>query len=503
MKMKRKFGLATLAATLAGTGIMGGLMATPVLADPPNQSTDVIPYFSENEDPNLAITKCIPTGKGTDISSIAVDRTFTFKFEYMPSQTVVDGGGSQSQVPDHTSAASGPAIADKSVTINPGTASTAAGSGVNGGNNGAAATTTLKTSDATTDYYKAETADWLQASAWNSAATGVHVYKVTETSYTPAFTNKTLDQVAVGEYAETLEQSKAEYRVYVYVRAKEQGTGNYVYAVTVAKVKDDAGNPIDDDKIKKDDPLSGTQGELSDFEFNNTFTRQLKTGDSPIEKPYSVYKQVIGLADNNTSPNGLKNNEVLFGTTDDTTPNSTWARERGAKADKFKFDIKLTRAAQDTATSYNAYIYTTKDNSTWNKGTTPITFTFDANGVAEVKDIELCHYQALAFEDDLAVGTLYEVTEHDYKTTAHSNSGYEYTPYIGSPTNSSSVTDSGSVVDSDVKAKSVYFNDAEAGTTPMGILTNYLPFFIIIGGAIAGAVAIAVAKGKKRGNTVQ
>jgi len=501
MKMKRKFGLATLAATLAGTGIMGGLMATPVLADPPNQATDVIAYYGENEDPNLAITKSIPTGKGTDITSISADRTYTFTFAYKASQTVKDGGGSASSVPDLTSAASGPAIAPKSVTINPANASTTAGSGVNGGNNAGAATTVLKTSDATTDYYKAETADWLNAADWKTAATGVHVYEVTETSVSPAFTNKTLNDVAVGEYAEQLDQSQAVYRVYVYVKEKKSTPGeNYVWAVTIAKTTNDDGSAVPADDVEKEGGESGSGGELSDFEFNNKFSRQLKTDDDdPTKKPYGVYKQVIGVDGDNDSPNGLNSDEVLFGSSDSTT----WSTTRGTSADRFKFDIKLTRAASDTTASYDAYVYTTKDNNTWTKGTQKYTFTFDSNGVAEVKDIELCHYQALAFGDELPVGTGYEVTEHDYKTTAHANSGYTYTPYVGSTTNSSSVTDSGSVVDGDVKAKSTYFNDAESGTTPTGILTNYLPFFIIIGGAIAGAVAIAVVKGKKRSDTVQ
>lgn len=498
--MKRKFGLATLAATLAGTGIMGGLLATPVLADPPNQNTDVIPYYDEDQDPNLAITKSIPTGKGTDVSAgqIATARTYKFEFVAKPGTTVQDGGGSASQVDDLISAATSPVIDAKTVTVDPANASTTEGSGKNSGNNGTAATTTLKNGDDTTDYYKAETADWLIADDWKTAAPGVHVYEVTETEIDPAFTNKTLDQAAAGETVEQLEKSQAVYRVYVYVREKKNTPNeNYVYAITVAKTTDDNGTQIQSDKIEKENSESGAQGELSDFEFNNKYTKQTKTDDDdPRKKPYGIYKQVLGLADDNNSPNGLTNNEVMFGSDTD----GDWATARGAKADKFKFDVTLTRGTSDTATSYDAYIYTTKDNSTWSKGE-KVTFTFGADGKA-TQSVELTHYQALAFEDNLAIGTGYEVTEQDYKTTAHANSGYEYTPYVGSTAGSSGAVDKGTVADN-AESKSLYFNDAESGTTPTGILTNYLPFFIIIGGAIAGAVAIAVAKGKRRNDTVQ
>ena len=504
MKMKRKFGIATLAATLAGTGIMGGFMSTSVLADPPNQNTDVIPYYDETADPNLAITKSIPTGKGTNVSEgqIATPRTYTFTFTKKPGTEVPDGGGSASTVENLTSPADAtqtPDIGPVSVTVDPKNASTDAGSGQNTNNGENSATTTLKTSDDTTDYYKAETQDWLIKDDWKNAPVGVHVYEVTETAIDPTLDNKDISAAAPGETVETLTQSQAVYRVYVYVREKTNTPGeNYVYAVTVAKTKDDNGTQIAQDKIEKENSESGAQGELSDFEYNNNYKKQTKPeDDDPRKKPYGVYKQVLGMSDNNESPNQLTNNEVMFGSE---TVSDDWATTRGAKADKFKFTITLTRGNADNAESYDAYIYTSKDNDKYNKGD-KVTFEFGADGKA-TKTVELAHYQCLAFEDNLPVGTGYEVVEDEYKP--HTNSGYDYTVYVGATSNPESTDrkDSGTVKEN-AESKSLYFNDAESGTTPTGVLTNYLPFFIIIGGAIAGAVAIVVAKGKKRGDSVQ
>lgn len=512
MKMKRKFGFATLAATLAGTGIMGGLMATPVIADPANPTNNTkgtISYYEEDFDPTLVITKCIPTGAGTDITSIGQDRTYTFDFTALENVTVNNGGGSDPQqggtgVPATLTSLKGPDIASVSATVNPATAKTKeqnANAGLTGTN------TTRKTSDTTSDYYRAESGDWLDAAQFENLAEGVYVYEIKENAtYTPSFTSTTLDQVAVGEYAETLKRSEAVYRAYIYVKPRataSAGKTSYIWAVTVAKVVDDGGTEIPVDEIKKYNPATGGDGELSTVEFNNEFVRQQKTGDdNPKLKPYSLSKEVIGLDDTSPDPYSLSRNMVLYGS----ETQSDFATTRGAKAEKFDFTLKLTRADHDTTASYNAYIYTSENGTKWNKDATPVVFTFQKDTVTgkyvATKTITLAHYQCLAFEDNLAVGTGYEVEEADYLSTASTNSGYKFTPYVNDKTTSKK-SDSGQVVDSAVKAKSEFYNDAESGTTPAGILTNYLPFFIIIGGAIAGAVAIAVAKGKRRNNTVQ
>ena len=154
MKMKRKFGIATIAATLAGTGIMGGLMATPVIAaDPTKDTKGTIAYYAEGVDPTLVITKCIPTGTGTDVTSISQDRTFTFDFTALENVTVNNGGGGDPQqggtgVPSTLTSKKGPEIASVSATVNPGKAKTTAqdaNAGLTGTN------TTRKSSDTSTD----------------------------------------------------------------------------------------------------------------------------------------------------------------------------------------------------------------------------------------------------------------------------------------------------------------------------------------------------------------
>lgn len=270
---------------------------------------------------------------------------------------------------------------------------------------------------------------------------GEYEYKVTETQAVTGYTVDTDN--------ETMQYSKAEYKMSVIVNNKADGSGVYVKYVVVDRVANDAGSAEAAKVTPGDDVTANT------FTFTNIFTRagSLLDGKSPLE----ITKTVTG--------------------------------DAGDKTKEFEFNLTLTKSATESAavTEYPAVI--TRADGTTENVTVPVgaAYTF-----------KLRHGDKLSFDKTgtypgtLPAGTRYTVAE-----TA-----------VGGYTTSSEVKENGGTATTinDVTAANKLVGDHEnyarytnekGVTPPTGILINNLPFILLIGVAIGAFVLFIAAKRRR------
>lgn len=270
---------------------------------------------------------------------------------------------------------------------------------------------------------------------------GEYEYKVTEKQAVTGYT--------VDADNETLQYSKAEYKMSVIVNNKADGSGVYVKYVVVDRVLNDAGT-AEAAKVTPDDDVTANT-----FTFTNVFTRagSLLDGNTPLE----ITKTVTG--------------------------------DAGDKTKEFEFTLTLTKSATEGAavTEYPAVI-TRVDGSKENV-TVPVgaAYTFQLK-----HGDKLSFDKAGAFPGTLPAGTRYTVAETavgGYITSA------EVKENGGTATTVNDVTAANKLV-GDHENYARYTN--EKGTTPpTGILINNLPFILLIGVAIGAFVLIIAAKRRR------
>lgn len=298
---------------------------------------------------------------------------------------------------------------------------------------------------------------------------GVYAYTVTETSNTYTIVDAT---------KEALVYSKAEYKVFIVVENGDAGL--YISGFTVVKTKTDDGIP----GTEKVDPTPGgntTTGDGdSDMEFQNIYNRTGNTVDPTNPDPEESY---------------AKNGAL-----------SVWKEITGDLADMTKkFDFSLTvnkpaildKLAAQNGGTYPTYTATFVDAATGSaiEGATPVTVIFDKDTAQITKEFQLGHNQKLKF-DTLPAGTTYSLTE---------NAGTKITNYdttiTGKADNAvfseakNTMTTSNKLVGEKPNYTKVENNYNSQPIT--GIVTENLPFILLIAAAVLGFAAYLVVKRRK------
>lgn len=299
-------------------------------------------------------------------------------------------------------------------------------------------------------------------------------------------------------YDEVFNVSQAKYQLRVYVK-KSPTTGNlYISAITLVQTHTDAGEEIP--APPKKDPTPGgdiTTYETSQLEFQNKFVKTEQTPPSPYDQPYELSKRVTGVD---------QDEKILH---------------------EQMFDFQVTMTLPDGADKkvYKAY-YWDSDNGTsftaLNEGGSQKTTDFDfttATGNTITVPVSLGHDQKITF-NDVPAGTTFTVIEDDYFTTGVEGSNkdssnnpitYKLKAIIDGgtvPTDDEAPTEAARTagptsVPQGGSAATAYVNDGNSGTTPAGIVMQYLPFFVMIALAIAALAALTIAKGARRARAAQ
>lgn len=503
MKLKKLF-----AGILAATMVMAA--ALPVMADPndqiyDNQTVKRIP-------PDVAITKAVAAPAGTDVSAIG-ERTYTFTFTQIAGEYDADGdAGSKtikSWAPDDSVAGydvDKVDIASVSATVNPDTAKTITELPEAGRNTQTAPAYAQKRTENGTDYYMMETPNFLGFMDKNTFKPGVYAYEVVEVQPTqnPETSEEVID--ADTKYINEYKYSTAKYRMLLYVDDlpddHADAPGTYIWAMTVVKVEED-GQPIQDDP--KDDPTAGgsgnKEGDLSHFQFDNVFKRT-KDSKNPQESSYKVQKRVEGVS------NLTFKDDILFGT----------------NAQKYQFTVNIIDNplyAKDT-NEYKAQIYRIAESNSTDPDTkvgSELIFN-KANNWAQT--VLLAHNEYLAFEK-LPDGTNFKVKEANYTEDAvagessqvgtlnadwHDASGNTDTKIKAYVTTfeGADASPDGNILKAQGQVgegagqyrTTLYKNNADKGTTPAGIIMQYLPFVVIIALALVALIAYVLVKGRRR-----
>lgn len=298
---------------------------------------------------------------------------------------------------------------------------------------------------------------------------GVYAYTVTETANTYTITDAA---------KEAMVYSKAEYKVFVVVQNGESGL--YISGFTVVQTKKDDGT----DGTAKVDPTPGgneTTGDGdSDMEFQNIYNRTGNTVDPTDPNP-----------DENYSKNGAL---------------SAWKEVTGALADMTKkFDFSLTvnkpaildKLVAQSGGQYPAYKATIVDATTGEaiEGAEEVTVTFDKTTAPITKTFKLGHNQKLKF-DTLPVGTTYSLTENNgNKITNYDTTITGKADNVAFAETKGTMTTSNKLVGEKANYTKVENNYNDQPIT--GIVTENLPFILLIAAAVLGFAAYLVVKRRK------
>lgn len=578
MKFKKAFGIASLAATLSTTGILGGFASTV-------GAQDTIPMYRPGqkiEDIDVAFTKSLAAPSDIDPNEIP-SLYYNFEMTERASEDVYVAGepvemyqvaGKNFANMDTAKAALAVELSkdvseltdteieegikkitanfDKTKTgsltgtknlevfIDPANSKTYAEDATAGRQGD---TLTQKKVDGDVTYYRHETGNFLEGLTFNAA--GVYAYDVveTQTAYkkankTDAWTNVETEPNpnpnADGSWVEQkIVMSQQRYRLYIYTEEDPANQGEYlIWAMTAVEVDKTDGNIVKGEK--KDMTVGGNaniDGDLSNVEFNNAYKKVNHSGKNPQVAGYGVQKRVEGVKN-------AKGTYIEGGANTPYNDESILFGKNGVPAEQFDFDVTITRNslyAEDT--SYIGYVvasttggtswqYVKSDGTLAPMGTVPAVdgsdkgqykyyeFEFTDTKNADTKKVTLSHYQKLAFAD-IPVGTGYSVAEDDYREGGKLYGDAEkFTPddpenklkFIKTSVNGVDVTETGRLTEGSVPTDpftSEYINNAKQGTSPTGIITNILPFIVIIGGAAVALAVAVVVKGKKRGNEAQ
>ena len=479
MIIKKALAIATSVALLA-TMSVATVFAEPIKELGPNDNSKV----------DARVTKALTAGKSTDIDSLIKSLEYTFDFEQI-SVKVKDGSPSSTVEYDSISTTEQAIpITSQKITVEDKTENYA-------------------TDNSATDYYRKESGNFLAGFASKVRYQGIYVYKITEKNdvdakltaagWTKAGNEYTRTDHQVGDkkFDETFTMSQAEYQLRIYTKLRPGSTGGiagayYVSAITLVQTKTDAGETIDNGP-KKDPTYGGDQTtyKTSQLEFQNKYIKtEKKDPDDPTGQPYEISKRVTGVD---------QDDKILHGGT------------------KFRFTVKMTLPDAAEKKVYEARIFESDNGSSY-KPKTGGTVTFDFAGLtgdSVTKVIELEHHDKVTFPG-VPVGTTFTTIEDDYFTTGIEGSNKDPNDSTKNLTYKLKAVINGGAVPSDADAPleatrtdvqtvasnaskaSAYVNDGNTGTTPAGVIMQYLPFMIIILLAIAALIAMAIIKSKRR-----
>lgn len=306
--------------------------------------------------------------------------------------------------------------------------------------------------------------DFANVAAFTKA--GRYQFDVVETENT----NAAID----ADTAQTLKYSKEKYLVTIDVANKADGSGLYIRNIAVQKYNTDGTLGA------KVNPTVPTGGEGSDFNYTNTYVKNLPTNpdggdptdpDNPSKDNTGLFveKEVKGLNDADPSD--------------------------ADKAAQFTFTVKVTAPSLSDKTSYKAKVVDTNATdktaavdvtTTAAKDSTTKELTFTSGTEATVV---LKHGYRLVFED-LDVGAKYEVAE-----TA--DAGYS-TKYVKTENGTAAQAAEGLAIAetkiTEGKDSAEYVNTNKNSDTPTGILINNLPYIALALVAIGGLVAYVVVR---------
>lgn len=521
MKLKKFF-----AGLLAATMLIGTMGITAFADnDPGNVTGQSILEYGEGQTPQVGLTKSVASGHGVGIPEL----DYHFVIEQVEGLTVRDGapGGESKTYTVEPKPTSGDSLdIAGTVKVSPTEANKLA-------------ETQYGYSD-TTDYYKLESANLLKDVVIPTTITGItdpnpngvaiYAYRITEklgedyTGWTKDnnYTYHTPEPATTteGEFNEKLVLSRAEYIMYVYTKPKADGSGRYIFAITCVQTLDDKGEEVQtvDKKNITIGGSTGIDGDFSEMEFQNDYLKTPVTDeDDPNGQPFEISKKVTGV-DNDQKL--LKEQTYEFDVTvtkadaDDATKaiGRLWDSDDGENYYPVEF----------TGTGTEGVDYVTHDaDSTWaDKKQAIVVFTYGADGTA-TETVNLKNNQKITFPE-VAAGTSFKVEEKDYFTETilkgkDNTTEYPLYPVVngGDATNPRPADDAtaeakktavdkarvyeGATVATGDMIAAAYVNDGSKGTTPTGIIMQYLPFFVIIALAVLALIAVVIVKGRKRG----
>lgn len=484
-----------LAAVFSATLIMG--LATAVSADNGTTNTGGALVSGDGTNVQAAIIKELDTGIGTPLTS----DVFTFSFE--PKQTVssvtakLENGTTVTMpAPEDVQTSGHPAIADIKITYDPAGTAQAPAANVRDTVYTAA---TQKETDTTNrmDRYRFSTGNFLHGVDITSVSTGIYVYEVKEKSWVHT-------ALASANGTEETVQSQAIYDIYLYIDENDNGD-NYIKAIGVVMKKTNGTpgseywEPAVDDKVDPTliiiDPTPGTTDLFDgDFVFFNSYTRKPK--DNPEDPQRFYLKKVMKAGQTSTdtfyfsvelSKPASAADTIFYGQVLDANGNNVTAMQNSTNfvaahtATQADVDAGLAANVGDQVAAY-------------------IPFTLDSSNKV-VATVGLKADQKLCF-DKLPVGTYFRTEE----TSNSSNSTYKMTTVRtvnGTATNppleggaSQLSTDTANYMVTTGEDNVVTTNAADTPIT--GIITNNLPFFIMVVLAVVAMVAYAIVRGMRK-----
>lgn len=280
--------------------------------------------------------------------------------------------------------------------------------------------------------------------------TGIYAYKVTETANTYDIADLT---------KENMIYSKAEYTVFITIANRaDYGGGLKIESIQAMITIDDSGKDIEDAKVESTEPGD------SDLAFQNIYSKTGGTGEEGDEwdsdlGALSVSKTVTG--------------------------------KMGDQKKDFDFSLTLYKSATldmevaQSGSEYPAYTVTLPGSGT-------LTYQFDEDTDEITHTFQLKHDQKLTFTD-VPVGSKFTLSENDgqkvgnYTTTISGKSdGQTFTETAGTMITSNKLVGEGS------NYADVENNYSDNPIT--GIISNNLPFVILICAAVLGFAAYLVVK---------
>lgn len=513
--------------------------------DPGAVTGQSILQYEEGAYFDVGFTKLVASGKGVGLPDSDPNIKYSFTVEQVGDLTVRDGapGGESKSYTVEPVGKGAPSGKDDSLGI--------------AGTYYASPTTSRTVTDpaqfgysASTDYYVAETSilhnrenetpnytlPFRPEDIEGSGADGVaiYAYKITEQKIIDpdagwkketvngktVYTRPDPPTEVVGEYNEKITLSLAEYIMYVYTKASELG-GRYIFAITAVQTINDDGTTTEtvDKKNITIGGSTGIDGDWSEMVFQNDYVKTpVEDPEDPEGTPFQISKIVTG----------VENDAKLL------------------EEQEYEFTVKITKSESDDATEVIGRLWDSDDGETYypvagteaefNAGTAVelsgeknyeadyqkiVKFTFTGN--VATGTVKLKNNQKITFPE-VASGTTFEVEEADYYTTPLTDSGGNELPLfpfvqqkkgtsdeVQRPSNDATAEAKKAAVDQaraykaitedDVDKAADYVNDGATGSTPTGIITQYLPFFLIIALAIVALIVYVIFRGRRRALT--
>ena len=428
--------------------------AAPSLANNQMNATNAL-VGTEQNPANAAITKCFAMGQETQTPNI----TFTFQIAKV----------SLNGISDAAALAEMPTIGQAGGVGGTGTVTAAyTQADVYAANN----PMTFRANQ--TDYlYKETQALFPNTVQWTR--TGIYLYRITE--------QQTTNYFIADATRETLTLSKAQYDIQVYVAARTQGTGYYVWAIGAYPILNDAGNQTGNtvgNPAGKVNPQPGGPtggggvpglgtGPYSRMIFQNDYLRHGST--NPPINPDTDHKFRIRKA-----IEGIGSDPSLY----------------------FNFDVTIRKPAISTKNTYKAYVYEGNSMTPLNatqlqQNVTNMTIINNAGHIemplTGSATIKLKANQYLAFTD-IDAGATYVVNELgtiDYTPSYNIFKGNNVTPIqsqtgtqngsLSTPVNPPiiiSISPTNSFIDR------VDFSNKYKDVIPTGIAVNDLPYIALV-----------------------